>query len=41
MEKGDPTVSLDLLVKTLLQLGTTRQALGKVIAEPSVKWEIE
>ncbi len=32
MEAGDPTVSLDLLVKTLLALGATNRDLAKVIA---------
>lgn len=33
MEKGDPTVSMDLLVQSLFSLGTTRQELAKVIEE--------
>jgi ribosome-binding protein aMBF1 (putative translation factor) len=32
MEAGDPTVSLDLLVKTLLALGATNRDLAKVIS---------
>ncbi len=32
MEAGDPTVSLDLLVKTLLALGATNRDLAKAIA---------
>ncbi|PIW00370.1 MAG: transcriptional regulator, partial [Deltaproteobacteria bacterium CG17_big_fil_post_rev_8_21_14_2_50_51_6] len=32
MEKGDPTVSLDLLVRSLLTLGTSENDLAKVIA---------
>ncbi|HEY3322671.1 MAG TPA: helix-turn-helix transcriptional regulator [Planctomycetota bacterium] len=28
MEKGDPTVSLDLLVQSLYRLGVTRKELG-------------
>jgi len=32
MEGGDPTVSLDLLVKTLLALGASDQDLANVIA---------
>jgi DNA-binding XRE family transcriptional regulator len=32
MEKGDPSVSLDLLVQGLLAVGTTVQELGAVIA---------
>jgi predicted XRE-type DNA-binding protein len=32
MEGGDPTVSLDLLVKTLLVLGASDQDLANVIA---------
>jgi predicted XRE-type DNA-binding protein len=31
MEAGDRSVSLDLLVRSLLTLGTTRQELAKVI----------
>lgn len=36
MEAGDPTVSLDLLVKSLFALGTTKKALAKAIA-PNTK----
>ena len=32
MEAGDPTVSLDLLVRSLLVLGTTNRELGQIIA---------
>ena len=32
MEKGDPTVSLDLLVKSLLAMGATKESIAKVIA---------
>jgi len=32
MEAGDPTVSLDLLVKSLLALGVSKKELGKVIS---------
>ena len=32
MEKGDPSVSIDLLVKTLLALGTPRNQIAKAIA---------
>ena len=32
MESGDPTVSLDLLVKSLLALGTSRKQLASIIA---------
>jgi hypothetical protein len=32
MEAGDPTVSLDLLVRTLLTLGVSEKDLAKVIA---------
>jgi transcriptional regulator with XRE-family HTH domain len=32
MEAGDPTVSLDLLVKSLLALGTSRRQLASIIA---------
>jgi DNA-binding XRE family transcriptional regulator len=32
MEAGDPTVSLDLLVRSLLTLGVSSTDLGKIIA---------
>jgi ribosome-binding protein aMBF1 (putative translation factor) len=32
MEAGDPTVSIDLLVKSLLALGTSRKQLASIIA---------
>lgn len=32
MEAGDPTVSLDLLVRSLLALGTTNRELAQIIA---------
>jgi DNA-binding XRE family transcriptional regulator len=32
MEKGDPSVSIDLLVKALLALGTRREQIAKAIA---------
>ena len=31
MEAGDPTVSIDLLVKSLLMLGASPKELGKII----------
>jgi DNA-binding XRE family transcriptional regulator len=31
MEKGDPTVTVDLLVKSLFALGTSKNELAKVI----------
>ena len=31
MEKGDPTVSLDLLVKALLAMGATKKSIAKTI----------
>src|SRR5208337_3364175 len=34
MESGDPTVSLDLLVKSLLALGTTNSELATIITRP-------
>ncbi len=34
MESGDPTVSLDLLVKALLALGASARELAKIIASP-------
>jgi ribosome-binding protein aMBF1 (putative translation factor) len=33
MESGDPTVSLDLLVKSLLALGTSNRELAQIIAK--------
>jgi DNA-binding XRE family transcriptional regulator len=35
MEAGDPTVSLDLLVKSLLALGASARELAKIIASPT------
>lgn len=35
MEAGDPTVSIDLLVRSLLSLGATQRDLAKIIAESS------
>jgi hypothetical protein len=32
MEAGDPTVSVDLLVRTLLALGASRRSLGVLIS---------
>ena len=32
MEAGDPTVSVDLLIRTLLALGTTPKELARLIA---------
>jgi DNA-binding XRE family transcriptional regulator len=32
MEKGDPSVSIDLLIKSLLALGTTRREIARAIA---------
>ena len=32
MEAGDPTVSIDLLVKSLLALGASKKELGRVIS---------
>jgi DNA-binding XRE family transcriptional regulator len=31
MEKGDPTVSVDLLVKALLAMGATKKSIAKII----------
>ena len=36
MEAGDPSVSLDLLVRTLLSSGSTAPAIGRVIARAVV-----
>ena len=32
MEKGDPSVSVDLLVKSLLVMGANKKSIGKAIA---------
>jgi hypothetical protein len=32
MEAGDPSVSIDLLIRSLLAIGTTRKELAAVIA---------
>jgi hypothetical protein len=32
MEKGDPSVSLDLLLKSLLATGVTKKNIAKMIA---------
>lgn len=32
MEKGDPTVSLDLLIKSLLAMGETKRNIAKMIS---------
>ena len=32
MEKGDPTISVDLLVKSLLAMGANKKSIAKVIA---------
>jgi DNA-binding XRE family transcriptional regulator len=38
MEAGDPTVSLDLLVRSLLALGTSKRELAQAIsASPALK----
>ena len=31
MEKGDPTVTIDLLVKSLLAMGATKESIAKAI----------
>jgi len=35
MEAGDPTVSIDLLVRSFLAMGATRKELGRIIANTS------
>ena len=35
MEAGDPSVSLDLLIRSLLAMGATRKELAKAIAQTS------
>lgn len=37
IEAGDPSVSLDLLVRSLLALGTTQADLAKMISSPEWK----
>lgn len=37
MEAGDPSVSLDLLVRSLIALGTSSKELGKIISLPRVR----
>ena len=37
MEAGDPTVSADLLIKSLLTLGSTRRELATAIGRLKVK----
>ena len=32
MEKGDPAVSLDLLIRSLLAIGTTKKELAEIIS---------
>lgn len=34
METGDPSVSLDLLVRSLLALGESRKSLARILSEP-------
>ncbi|HLA82604.1 MAG TPA: transcriptional regulator, partial [Thermoleophilia bacterium] len=34
METGDPSVSLDLLVRSLLTLGASRRELARIISQP-------
>lgn len=36
IESGDPSVSLDLIVRALLTTGTTRQELAKAIADINI-----
>lgn len=36
MESGDPAVSLDLIVRSLLSLGTSPKQLAKVISSSSI-----
>src|SRR4030042_4400620 len=35
LESGDPTLSLDLLVRSLLILGESRKNLDRILSEPS------
>jgi len=34
MEAGDPSVSLDLLIRSLIALGTTERELSQIITTP-------
>jgi DNA-binding XRE family transcriptional regulator len=34
MESGDPSVSLDLLVRSLLMLGASRKTLARILSQP-------
>ncbi len=34
MERGDPSVSLDLLVRSMLVLGESRKSLAKILSGP-------
>jgi len=38
METGDPSVSLDLLVRSLLALGESRKSLAKILSGPRSTW---
>ena len=35
MEAGDPSVSIDLLIRSLLALGATQRELARIISRPS------
>jgi predicted XRE-type DNA-binding protein len=37
MEGGDPSVSLDLLIRSLLALGASRRDLGRAISAPELR----
>ena len=37
MESGDPTVSLDLLIRALLALGTSSKELAQIITAPATR----
>jgi predicted XRE-type DNA-binding protein len=37
MEGGDPSVSLDLLIRSLLTLGASRRDLGRAIGTPELR----
>jgi predicted transcriptional regulator len=38
METGDPSVSLDLLVRSLLILGESRESLARIVSGPRSAW---
>jgi transcriptional regulator with XRE-family HTH domain len=37
MEAGDPSVSIDLLIRSLINAGSTKEEIGEVIANASAE----